>query len=190
MKGFYETGDEMNFLPLIKNAKKNRITGTRIYLRILNVSDASRDYCTWINSAQINNYLETKKTTVMDLKKYIKQKKMNPDCLFYGIFLTDTHEHIGNIKLEPLDLEKKTAVLGILIGDTRHWGKGYCKEVISLLANYAFTVLELESIDLGVYLNNVSAIKCYQKAGFSEVQKTDNNGIIMRLHAKKKSGSG
>lgn len=158
--------------------------GNRIYLRTLNVSDASKEYCNWINDPYIHNYLETKKTTVRELRGYIKQKKMSDNCLFYGIFLSENDEHVGNVKLEPIDFENKTATLGILIGNIKYWGKGYCKEAITVLTDYAFNQLNVDFIDLGVYTDNIAAIKCYEKAGFSEVGRTDNNGVIMRVHKK------
>ena len=152
------------------------IDGKRLYLRVLNVEDASQDYCDWLNDPGVNIFLETKKTTIVELKHYIKDKKENPNCLFLGIFLRDTNKHIGNIKLEPIDLENKEATLGILIGDKNYWGRSICTEAVKLLVNYAFNDLNMDRITLGVISENKAAIKCYTKAGF-EIDRIEQRTI-------------
>lgn len=142
----------------------------RIYLRKLKEEDASQEYCNWLNDPVVNKYLETRSTSIKELKEYIKEKKENENCLFLGIFIKDLDKHIGNVKLEPIDWNDKKATLGILIGDKNYWGKGICTIVMKLVIEYAFEKLSLEKIDLGVLSENKAAIICYLKAGL----KIDN----------------
>ena len=82
-------------------------------------------------------------------------------------FAIDTKDglHIGSASLR-LDVTHKRAEIGILIGDTRAWGKGYGREVMLLLMRYGFEKLKLHRIDLGVYAYNTRAIALYKKLGF------------------------
>lgn len=155
---------------------ENEFLGERTYLRELNEEDASQDYCNWLNDLEVNKFLETKKTTIVELKQYIKEKKDNPNCLFLGIFLRDTNKHIGNIKLEPIDFENKEATLGILIGNKNYWGRNICTEAVKLLVNYAFNDLNLNRVTLGVISENKAAIKCYRKAWFG-IDKIEHRTI-------------
>jgi len=75
----------------------------RIYLRELKEEDATQEYCDWLNDPPVNKYLEIKKATIKELKKYIREKKENENCVFLGIFIKDIDKHIGNIKLEPIE---------------------------------------------------------------------------------------
>ena len=159
-----------------KGTEYSIIDGGRIYLRELKEDDASQGYCNWLNDPIINKFLETKKATIEELKQYIKEKKENPNCLFFGFFLKDTDKHIGNIKLEPINFENKEATLGILIGDKNYWGRGVCTEAVKLLAEHAFKNLNLEKINLGVNSENKAAIKCYLKAGF-RINKIEQRAI-------------
>jgi len=143
-----------------------KIEGNRIYLRSLTESDASERYCSWINDQEVNIYLDSKKITVNELKNYIRVRDKDPNCLFLGIFLKSNREHIGNIKLEPIDFIEKKATLGILVGDKDYWNKGIATEAIKLLISYTFEKLELNEINLGVYKQNFGAIKAYLKTGF------------------------
>jgi len=147
------------------------IEGNRIYLRELTEEDASQKYCNWINDSEVNKFLDTKKATIGQLKQYIKEKRRNTNCLFWGIFTNEAKKHIGNIKLEPIDWPSKKATLGILLGDKNYWGHGICTEVVKLTIDYAFGRLGLEKVDLGVIPENKAAIKCYLKAGFKIGQR-------------------
>ena len=100
------------------------IKGQRVFLRILKESDVSQRYCNWLNDSEVNKYLETKKITIDQLKKYVREKYESKNCLFFGIFIKENNGHIGNIKLEPIDFEKKKATMGMLIGEKNYWGKG------------------------------------------------------------------
>lgn len=144
------------------------LTGERIYLRQVKVSDVNGDYCRWMNDSSINRYLESRFTnhTVDSLKEFVERKSSDPDYAFYAIVLKDGGIHIGNIKLGPIDPHHKLADIGILIGRKDCWGKGYATEAIKLLSDYAFGVLGLHKITAGCYEPNKGSLKAFTKAGF------------------------
>lgn len=146
--------------------KKIKIVGQNIFLKNLSQINATNKYCNWLNDPEVNKYLETRSATITQLKKYIREKNKNPNCLFLGIFLKGNNKHIGNIKLEPIDLKNLKATLGILIGDKNYWGKGIGREAIRLLLDYASQKLNLKEINLGVISENKRAIAFFKKAGF------------------------
>ena len=151
-------------------AKEKKIIGDRIYLRELSVSDATEKYCSWLNDPEVNKYLETRKATIEDLKNYIQQRVDDPNSLFWGVFDKDSNAHIGNVKLEPIDRQKKKAVFGILIGNKDYWGKGIGTEATRLVVDHAFNSMGLEEIELGVIADNKKAARVYEKAGFKIVE--------------------
>jgi len=144
--------------------KTKKIYGERIYLRQLTEADASSNYSSWLNDHEVNKYLATRKITINELRKYIKEKNASGSCLLLGIFCKE--EHIGNIKLEAIDHKKGTAEMGILIGNKNYWGKGIGKEATKLVLDYAFGELNLNEICLGVVSGNKAAIKLYEDVGF------------------------
>ncbi len=145
-----------------------KINGKLIYLQSLNANKhATLKYSKWLNNPKVNKYLETRKATTEDLKRYINEKNNNKNCLLLGIFSKESNEHIGNIKLEPISFNKKEATIGILIGEKNYWGKGIGTEAIKLSTNYAFDKLGLKKISLGVIPENKAAIRAYEKCGFT-----------------------
>lgn len=49
-------------------------------------------------------------------------------------------------------------------------GRGYGKEMLRLAIKYAFEILKVEKITLGVFENNMSAYHCYKSVGFQDVE--------------------
>src|SRR3989344_2262706 len=109
------------------------VTGERIYLRALTLADASPEYCAWLNDPEVNEYLETRQSTISELKTYIQKQIDDPNAIFVGIFDKVNDVHIGNIKLEPIDWQKKKAIFGILLGNKNYWGKGIGTEATELI---------------------------------------------------------
>lgn len=153
------------------------LTGERIFLKPLTAKFATSTYASWLNDSQVNKFLETRSASIPDLVRYIKEKNDAENCFLFGIFWKITHEHIGNIKLEPVDWEKKKATIGIIIGNKDFWGLGVAPEAIKLVTNYAFETLGLISLELGVISAHLSAIRAYQKCGFKIFRK-DKNALL------------
>ena len=147
---------------------KEKLAGERVFLRELEESDATEEYCSWINDSDVNKYLEAKKATVEGLRAYIREKRKSKNALFYGIFLKETGKHIGNVKLEPIDWNKGKATMGIMIGDKESWGQGLGKEALEVLFDYMKKKHSLKEIELGVRPEHKRAIALYKKLGFAE----------------------
>lgn len=148
------------------------LEGTRLTLRTLKPEDATQTYADWLNDAEVHRYLETKSATIESVREYIEKRDAQDNCLFLGMYLKETDQHIGTIKLEPINLENGTATIAIMIGERSAWGKGYGPEAMRLLINYGFTSLGLNEIDLGVIADNIGAIRSYEKVGFKETKRT------------------
>ena len=146
-----------------------RLTGRRIYLRRLDVSDATAAYAGWLNDPEVNRFLDTKSATLKSVQDYIQTKNQKDNVFLFGIFVKAGDHHIGTIKLDPIDYRAKKATMAVMVGDKAYWGKGLGREAIRLLTEYGFTALGLQEIWLGVQRANRAAITAYAKLGFTEV---------------------
>lgn len=75
---------------------------------------------------------------------------------------------IGQCALFNFNRLSYTCELGITIGDKEYWGRGYGREAVSLLVEYAFHYQNFRRVHLEVHGRNERAIKAYQGAGFVE----------------------
>jgi spore coat polysaccharide biosynthesis protein SpsF len=170
---------------LIQDAKTTELETPNLLLRPLVPDDASERYCEWLNDSEVNRHLETKQISLKELRDYIAEKHESPECIFLGIFSKETKKHIGNIKLEPISYAEKTATIGILIGDKNSWGKGICTEAITAVVEYALSTLGLHKISLGVVSENLAAIKCYERAGFTLEKREVLTGVNAATNREK-----
>lgn len=136
-----------------------------IYKRV-NKEHISTDYVNWINDPEVNTFLETRGGYTLELLNTYIENQYEKEAYFWAIHLKETRKHIGNIKIDPIDIETKSGEYGILIGDKESWGKGYAKEATNTILNFCFNELALSKVTLGVIENNVSAVALYKKIGF------------------------
>lgn len=102
------------------------------------------------------------------LEKYIKNANNdNSESLIYKAIDTDTGRTVGHISLGKIDIKNRSARVGkVLVGDKNTRGKGIGQQMIREILKIAFDELHLHRVSLGVFDFNVSAISCYEKAGF------------------------
>lgn len=78
---------------------------------------------------------------------------------------------IGQCGLNGFEENKGTAhrcELGIAIGDKAYWGRGYGREAIRVLLDYAFRHWNVNRVWLRTNSTNERALRCYRACGFVE----------------------
>jgi len=75
-------------------------------------------------------------------------------------------ECIGTCGLFNIDWTARHAELGIGIGDKEYWGRGYGRETVGLLLDYAFRLRNLRRVWLEVHSANERAMRAYRSCGF------------------------
>ncbi len=144
------------------------LTGERIYLRGVRLSDVNENYYRWMNDPEVTKFTESRffPASTESLEEYVKAKQEDKDSIFLAIVIKENHQHIGNIKLGPINWIHRLADIGIIIGEKDYWGKGCAAESIRLISNYAFRALNLHKLTAGCYKGNVASCKTFEKAGF------------------------
>ena len=159
------------------------INTERFQLKSLTTENVTEQYLSWFSgSEEVVEYIAYAKTNadINKLRQYVKEREDREDVLFLGIF-TDSGQHIGNIKYEPINLIDQSATMGILIGNKEWRGKGVATEVIKDSAKYLKENYKIKYIDLGVNKDNIAAVSAYKKMKFKVIRKTDH-GFMMRLN--------
>ena len=145
------------------------IFGERIYLRRLTENDVSEAYVRWMHDPDINQYLESRfyVQTIESTKAFIRSVT-NDNNYQFGIFIKETDQHIGNIKIGSINHFHKYADIGFLIGEKEYWGKGIASEAIKLATDFAFNTLGLHKLWGGAYAPNVGSMKAFLKNEYVE----------------------
>ena len=153
------------------------IESERLFLEPISLKFLTKNYLGWLNDQGVYKHLEPGKGKsytgdykLTTLKKYIIDHEKN-QTLFWAILIKSSNTHIGNIKIDPVDEEKKIGELGILIGEKTEWGKGYAHEAISIVEEYCLNQVKLNTITLGLKISNKNALKLYQKLGYVQYDR-------------------
>jgi RimJ/RimL family protein N-acetyltransferase len=152
----------------------------QIYLNKLTKNDATQEYVDWMNSHEINQYLESRfvEHTIKSISDFIDIINSGNSSVLFGIFLSENSKHIGNIKIGNINDYHKYADMGLIIGDTNHHGKGYGTEAIKEATKYAIKQLDLNSITAGMYAQNKGSYYAFKKAGYSICGTYKNRWLV------------
>ncbi|SFT90692.1 Protein N-acetyltransferase, RimJ/RimL family [Pseudoalteromonas sp. DSM 26666] len=141
-----------------------------IYLNSLTLEDVSLKYLSWLNNPQVNQFLETRFETqsIESISDYIQKSLNTNNEYLFAIRTIEGNEHIGNIKLGPINNNHKIGDISLFIGDTNFWGKGVAVEAINTITKFAFEQLDLYKISAGAYAENTASTKAFIKAGYKK----------------------
>lgn len=89
----------------------------------------------------------------------------DPNRIAFCVVENTSGEPIGHAEIY---LSENSAKLGrILIGAKEHRGKGLGQQIVHLLLDYVFNKFGGNNVELNVFDWNTSAIRCYEKVGFT-----------------------
>ncbi|MGI6664955.1 MAG: GNAT family N-acetyltransferase [Christensenellaceae bacterium] len=140
----------------------------RIRLRKMTAEDIPL-YHAWRTDMEVmrttNHYLDM--YDAEETRQFVEQVILNaPAAKNYMIIDKKEEKAIGITSLIQIDDKNRNAEGIIDIGEKDFWGKGYGKEALSLLLDYAFYEMNLHRVSLNVYAMNKRALALYEKLGF------------------------
>ena len=146
-----------------------KVSGERCYLSPLRIDDAPT-YVGWLSDPEIAiNLLMAQKILTVPAERDVLEGLSRSNEVLAIIAREDEDTLIGNCGLHKVNHYDRHAECGIFIGDKRYWNRGYGTEALTLLIDFAFSVLNLRNVLLEVFDYNQRAMKCYEKVGFKEI---------------------
>ena len=124
--------------------------------------NANSEYFRLLNSSARQMY------SVKSMTKWMEEDvgEMSLESYYFSIRTLEDDKLIGEIGLDVVNWPGRDAFVGLGIGETEYWSKGYGTDVMNVLLRFAFTEINLRRVSLGVFEYNPRAIRSYEKAGF------------------------
>jgi len=150
------------------------IEGKRVRLRSFELSDLDEIMKYW-NNMELRNLVGSADRGPVcrnDEEEWIRSTwklRQERKAFTFAIETVEGGKLIGGTGLFSFDWTSRSAIMGISIYDSRNWGKGYGRESMGLLLDFAFLILNLNRVELDTFDFNERAQKCYLKVGFKEV---------------------
>ena len=98
--------------------------------------------------------------------KWIEDEAKRDSVYHFSIRRLDDDEFLGFAELDGIDWSHGSTGLGIGLGDPDSWGKGYGRDAMKLLLNFAFGEMNMHRVGLTVFAYNERAKALYEKLGF------------------------
>ena len=158
--------------------------GTHIFIKPLSPEDVTQNYANWMADEEVTQFLESRWNAyiIEDLKNYIKTINDSPNDFIFGIFIKETSQYIGNIKIGSINQLHRFGDIGLMLGEKTAWGKGFGTEAITLATKYAFEELNLNKLIAGIYANNIGSYKAFLKAGYREAGLLKNHRFYKGIY--------
>lgn len=147
------------------------LKGDKIYLRALEPSDL--DFVFELENDE--QFWEMSNTQTPYSRFILKQYLDNAHKDIYEVkqlrlvISTLNDETVGLIDLFNCDFKNRKAGVGIIISHQDNRKKGYGKQALQLLTNYAFKQLNLHQIYCNISEHNENSLKLFKNEGFEVI---------------------
>lgn len=105
--------------------------------------------------------------TLEETEQFVTTIVSQTNAKAYMIVHKETERMVGIVSLINIDYKNRSAECIIDIGAKDMWEKGIGSSAMSLILEFAFLELNLHRVYLQVFSFNKSAIKLYEKVGFT-----------------------
>lgn len=145
------------------------LTGKLVRLVAIDLEEDTRLLSEWDRDSEFQRLLNSESAGRYNPKQIKEFFEKEIDSMhFYLIQRLEDDRKIGLIDLNGFDWVTRSAWVGIGIGEREFWGKGYGTDAMRILLRYAFTVLNLQRVNLNVFDFNQRGYLSYKKSGFKE----------------------
>jgi [ribosomal protein S5]-alanine N-acetyltransferase len=145
-----------------------RLEGERVTLRLVTRADCTARYVAWLADPEVNRYLETRWSPqpLESVRAFVDGMLESTHSYLFAIVRRETGEHVGNVKVGPVDARHAYADVSYFVGERSAWGKGLGTEAVQLATDFGFERLGLARMQAGLYRENVGSQRVLEKCGY------------------------
>ncbi|MBE3574021.1 MAG: GNAT family N-acetyltransferase [Firmicutes bacterium] len=147
------------------------LTGHLVHLRPVEPEDLDH-FMQWVNDPEVTQYLASFSWPLsrMAEREWVENAAKGGHSDERNLVIeTLDGKYLGVIGLRHIDWRNRHAEVGIVIGNKGYWGKGYGTDALRVLARFAFDQLNLHTLTLALFADNLRARRSYEKVGFKPV---------------------
>lgn len=147
------------------------LCGKYVRLSAFDPDEMSKAYARWNRNSEYFRLLNSSARSMFSPNALAKQiedamEEMPIASYFFSIHTLAEDQLIGELNLDVVDWSGRDSFVGLGIGETEYWNKGYGTDIMNVLLCFAFHEINLRRVTLTVFEYNPRAIRSYEKAGF------------------------
>ncbi|MFC1883613.1 GNAT family N-acetyltransferase [Thermodesulfobacteriota bacterium] len=142
------------------------ISTGRLLIEPFSEKHLSQRYVNWLNDPDVVRFSEQrfKSHTLDSCREYMHSFEGTPNFFWACVSLDPNIGHIGNINAF-IDINNMSADVGILIGESKQWGKGYGFEAFTAVVNFLFREEKIRKVTVGTLVVNKGMMKIISRLG-------------------------
>ena len=144
------------------------LRGQISFLRAFAAADITDRYVSWLNEPSVVRF-SNQRFVRHDRDSCLRYlgSFAGSDNLFVSVHRLDTGEPVGTMTAY-VSRHHGTADVGILIGETAVWGRGYGQDAWNVLINWLLRERQLRKVTAGALACNFGMIKLMQRSGMHQ----------------------
>jgi len=150
---------------------KDVFMGNLVRLSAFDPEEMSKVFPRWNSNSEYFRLLNSSARPMQSSRAALKWmeeevSEMPLDGYYFAIHTLAEDKLIGELELDVVNWPGREAFVGLGIGETEYWSKGYGTDVMNVLLRFAFMEINVRRVSLGVFEYNPRAIHSYEKVGF------------------------
>ena len=150
---------------------KDIFTGEFVRLSAFDPEEMSKAFPRWNRNSEYQRLLNSSARPMQSQKAALKWMEEEVDetslaSYYFSIRTLAEDKLIGELGLDVVNWPGRDAFVGLGIGETDYWSKGYGTDIMNVLLRFAFTEVNLRRVTLSVFEYNPRAIRSYERTGF------------------------
>lgn len=147
------------------------LKGKYVRLSAFDPEELSKAFPRWNRNSEYTRLLNASPRPLQSSKaaaKWMEEEigEQSPAGYYFSIRTLEDDKLIGELGLDVVHWNGRDAFVGLGIGETEYWSKGYGTDIMNVLLRFAFLEVNLQRVTLTVFEYNPRAIRSYEKAGF------------------------
>jgi [ribosomal protein S5]-alanine N-acetyltransferase len=141
------------------------LSSPAVTLRPLEESDIDARYVAWFRDPDVTRFLDARDISREDALEYLREGRRTGR--YRQLAICADGEHVGNVKIGPIQARHGVSDLVTVIGSRAHWGRGIASTAIRLAADIAFREIGLRKLSASIDSLNAGSLAAYTRAGFA-----------------------
>jgi [ribosomal protein S5]-alanine N-acetyltransferase len=139
--------------------------GKKVELRPFTEEDITPDYIGWLNDPRVTRFSNQRFRLHDDAssRAYLATFA-GSDNLFIGIVDREEGRLVGTMTVY-INLHHKTADVGLLVGDSSVWGKGFGQDAWDTLGEWLLNEVEVRKLTAGTAAGNTAMVRIMERFG-------------------------
>ena len=137
-------------------------------------------YLSWLHDPEVNRFLVGAHSgiSIDQARDYCQQLVTSDKDIFLAILANPNNQHLGNVRLGPIDANRHIGKFSIMIGEKSFRGIGLGTRIFRSCMRYYFEDIGVDKICVDVIKNHYAAVRIYEKSEL-QVDKESTREVLL-----------